>query len=71
VIERPVTSHEAADAFARVDVRQRQLRTAYTVARYGWPEGPAIAWRDRPQTFGPAPPGCRATWALEGLGTHG
>ena len=62
-----VTPSEAAGALLAIGERQRLLRTAYTHARYGWPESPATAWARRPATFADEPPACRVTRALDAL----
>jgi len=58
---------EALEALIDLPGRQRRLRTAYTTARYGWPETPAAEWRRHPHRFEPGLPACRVTTFLEAL----
>jgi hypothetical protein len=60
-----MTRSDAHEALLRLDERQRLLRTAYSSARYGWPETHACAWHRRPETFEDADPGCRVLRFLE------
>jgi hypothetical protein len=58
---------DALAALIHLHDRQRRLRTAYTIARYGWPETLAAEWRRHPGRFQPGEPACRVTPVLEAL----
>ena len=63
-----VSRSAAIDAFSDHAERQRLLRSAYTHARYGWPESHAAAWERRLHTFEAYDaPSCRAAHFLEAL----
>jgi hypothetical protein len=65
VPNRVVVADQAVEAVLHLPRRQRLLRAAYTAARYGWPETPAVRWASQPERFDDSGPCCRPSRFLE------